>query len=414
MRSPAERPLLTLDDPGRSGGRITWLFLGSALVVALGTALLTSTLVADAVEARISREIAQTARLLGSGFPLGDASLERVAGFIDAEVVVVDSSGRVVAASLDEARRDAFAAASSAGDLPQKAGRALVGKATLGGERLTVGVAPVPMRRGLLYVLYAEDVIAAEQRRVWVPVSVVALLATLFAALLGRWGERAVQRERRAALLGLLVSVAHELGNPLAAIRSLAEARAGDEESLRLIATEAERLGLLVEGLRSVNQRMRVEPRRLDPDAEVQAVVDLLALQMNHRRVEVSADLAAGAHVDVDPTQLRQIVLNLLKNAADAMTSGGTVRVVSRKTDSCYELEVADDGPGISESVRLRLFEPFSSTKPKGLGVGLYLSRRLAQEHGGDLTYLPGEAGARFTLRLPLSAQQSAPVRSPA
>ena len=143
-------------------------------------------------------------------------------------------------------------------------------------------------------------------------------------------------------------------------------------------------------------------------------MVDLLALQMNHRRVEVSADLAAGAHVDVDPTQLRQIVLNLLKNAADAMTSGGTVRVVSRKTDSCYELEVADDGPGISESVRLRLFEPFSSTKPKGLGVGLYLSRRLAQEHGGELTYLPGEAGARFTLRLPLSAQQSAPVRSPA
>ena len=94
-----ERPLLTLDDPARGRGRLTWLFLGSALVVAVGTAVLTSTLVADAVEARISREIAQTARLLGSGFPLGDDSLRRVAGFIQAEVVVTDAMGRVVAAS---------------------------------------------------------------------------------------------------------------------------------------------------------------------------------------------------------------------------------------------------------------------------------------------------------------------------
>jgi signal transduction histidine kinase len=385
-------------------------------VLVLATAALTFTLVDSAVEERVRVEIAQTAGLVGgSGFPLGDESLRLVAGYIGADVVAVDGKGRIVAASLGPEQRRAFDASA----LPAPGERARVAEAALGPARFTVGVAALPPPRvGALYVLYREDLLASQRQRAWLPVTAVAALATLAAALLGMAGERRVVAARTQALLRLLVAVAHEVKNPLGAIRAIARlqarrAREGVVEPgpLELIASESERLSLLVDGLRSVGQPVRTVRRPLDPDATTARTVALLGPQLAHRRVTVeAAPPATRAAVLGDPAQLQQVVLNLLQNAADAMPRGGVVRLSSKVDAGGWSLAVEDEGPGVPEDRRARLFEPFFTTKEGGLGVGLYLSRRLARAHDGDLALEPSPRGARFVLRLPLT---DAPVAAP-
>ena len=403
--------ILTLEPPDQGERpRIAATFLASAVALGLLTCALAFYLVGGAVEDRLRVQIAQTARLLGdAGFPLGDASLRRVADLIGAEVVVTDPRGEVVAASLEPAERDAFEAARREGALPAvRPGKTSVEEGRFAGQPHTVGVTPVSLgpggRPGALYLLYRGDVIAAQVRRAWLPVAAVALGATLLATFLGVLSERAVLRARTSALLSLLVSVAHELRNPLGAIRSLAAGLEGAREPAELIAHEAERLGLLVEGLRSVGQPVRTVRREVAPDGEVRAVARLLEHQLRHRGVEVDDALsAADARVEADPTQLRQVALNLLQNAAEAMPRGGPVRLSSRVEGGRWVLAVEDHGPGVPHTVRARLFAPFCTTKPKGLGVGLYLSRRLAEAHGATLEL--DEAwtrGARFVLSWPL------------
>jgi two-component system sensor histidine kinase HydH len=105
----------------------------------------------------------------------------------------------------------------------------------------------------------------------------------------------------------------------------------------------------------------------------------------------------------VDADQLRQVLLNLLLNALDAMPGGGSVCIRLRPPeDGRAELSVADTGPGISDDILPRLFTPFVSDKETGMGLGLSVSRRIVEDHGGTLTALnrPG-GGACFVVRLP-------------
>lgn len=392
------------------------MLLATTVVLVVATAALTFKLVHDAVEERVRQEIARTAALVGGrDFPLSDESLRRLAGFIGAEVVASDDAGRVVASSLDPDLRRAFDAARD--DLPAPHERPRVRQVALGGERFTVGAARLPAPRGgAVLVLYRDDVLATQRQQVWLPVALAATVATLGAALLGRFGERWVAQARTAALLRLLVSVAHEVKNPLGAMKAIARAQARraregtvDPGALELIAAESERLTLLVDGLRSVGQPARTARRPIDPDATTARTVALLEPLLAHRRVTARLELASshGPPVTVlaDASQVQQVVLNLLQNAADAMPRGGVVRLASRADAGRWTLTVEDEGPGVPEAVRARLFQPFFTTKERGLGVGLALSRGLCRAHGGDLALEPsaGPGGARFTLWLPLA-----------
>lgn len=417
QRPEGPREAAALDDPGAvRGPRIARLLLASTAVVALATAALTVHLVGSAVEDRVQLEIARTARLVGdAGFPLGDESLRRVAGLVDADVVAIDAGG-VAAASLPEGPRRDFEAAWRAGALPRPAREARVVEARIGATRYTLGVAPTP--RGGVYLVYEAGLVSREARRAWLPVSLVVIGATALAVLLGIAGERSVLRARTGALLKLLVSVAHEVRNPLGAIRAIARAQAraidrtgaADAAQLELIAAETDRLALLIEGLRSVGRPVATVRRPVDPDATVDDVLKLLSHQLAHRQVTVARERpGAAVVVEADAMQVRQVALNLLQNAADAMPRGGAVRVRSGAAGGRWRLEVEDEGPGVAEPLRARLFEPFVTTKESGLGVGLYLSRRLARAHGGELSLAPAPApgerprGARFVLELPLA-----------
>ena len=103
-----------------------------------------------------------------------------------------------------------------------------------------------------------------------------------------------------------------------------------------------------------------------------------------------------------DRGQIRQVVFNVIKNAAEAAGPAGGVDVEIGGSDGVVEVAVRDDGPGLAPDARGRLFEPFFTTKPTGTGLGLAVSRAIARAHGGDIEVRNGEAGgAVFTLRLP-------------
>jgi signal transduction histidine kinase len=134
----------------------------------------------------------------------------------------------------------------------------------------------------------------------------------------------------------------------------------------------------------------------------IDSVCHALRRRMVNQRIETVADVPRFLAIRADGELLRAAVLNLTINALDAMSEGGRLVITACMGARGFELEVADSGPGLSEEVRRRAFEPCFTTKSGGAGMGLAVVRRIAIAHGGDIvaTNCP-EGGAAFTLRIP-------------
>ena len=223
----------------------------------------------------------------------------------------------------------------------------------------------------------------------------------------------------RVAVLGALSSaLAHELSQPLTAI--LANARAAqrllrgfspDLEELRDIlediAEDDRRASEVIERQRAFLRKEDIQPGHLDLNEVVTEVLALLHSDLIQRQVTVDARLAAALPaVFADRVQLQQVVLNLLVNACDAMAadSHGEKRVTIQTTETAtggVELSVADQGTGIPPNEMERVFEPFVTSKPNGLGLGLAICRSIVAGHGGRLWAENNEdGGATFNLVL--------------
>jgi two-component system, NtrC family, sensor kinase len=224
--------------------------------------------------------------------------------------------------------------------------------------------------------------------------------------------EKLRKTERLAAAGRMAAHVTHEVRNPLNSIRLNAElleedlAKA-DEEPRRLLASivrEVDRLTGLTEQYLRLVRLPDPRPTRLDLGALLDDVLEFLGPELARADVRVELQHGATGHLEADEGQLRQALLNLCRNAREAMPQGGLLRVRTRDDDGAVSIDVDDQGPGIAASEREKIFDLFYTTKEHGTGLGLPLTRQIAEAHGGSVACLAGDTGGtRFELRLPIA-----------
>ncbi len=221
--------------------------------------------------------------------------------------------------------------------------------------------------------------------------------------------DRSAAAERLAAVGRLAAGLAHEIRNPIAAMRLKAEnALSADEQgrlksALRVILDQVGRLDVLLRDLLTMTQRSL--PRRIDTD--VQAVLGQVA--GTHAEVAASKGITLGVAsagssavvAALDADQIRRALDNLVLNAIQNTPAGGSITLSAGHVNGRLRLRVSDTGPGVPDDIRGRLFEPFVTARADGTGLGLAIVREIARAHGGDASLIASPHGAVFEIDLP-------------
>jgi signal transduction histidine kinase len=453
----------------RLHNRIVIPFVLVAVVAAAAAALLTLLVISRSFEARVTEQILNTADVLSrGGFAENPAIVRSVKAITGADVVTFTDGGTILASTLE---------GTHLGDLAVVTSAAAIGAATdarsapvvrevkcdtpclVAYQRLTgradarvaviveaseVSAATRAVARTMVLIATAGLVvmIAASQmvaRRVTAPIERLVVFADAVAGgespgraaegndEIGRLGrsfnhmidrldrsQASVVRNEKLALAGILAArVAHDIRNPLSAIKmqtQLLQGQLHGREShekllsavLHDIATVEAVIGDLIELSRPGELVMR--PSSLN--AVVDELLQRVEPQMTYRKIVIESRLSPDLpNLALDPGRFKQAVTNVVVNAAEAMPSGGRVTITTRVAAdrSTVVLEVCDDGIGIDPAVRERVFDPFVSSKPDGVGLGLVNAKAVVEQHGGRIELGPREPrGTRVRITLPV------------
>ena len=225
--------------------------------------------------------------------------------------------------------------------------------------------------------------------------------------------DELIQSNKLATLGQIAAGVAHEINQPVAAIRAYADNAAAfldrtDERTakanLGLIAGLTERIGLITDELRAFARKSSAPAAPVAVREALDGALLLVGPRLRQQGVRVVRDEAdEAAKVMAERFRLEQVLVNLLQNAVEALEGAADpeihVQVAIRR--SHVRIVVADNGPGLAPEAAKTLFTPFATTKPRGLGLGLVISRDIVAEFGGELSLEPGPGGARFVMSLP-------------
>ena len=225
--------------------------------------------------------------------------------------------------------------------------------------------------------------------------------------------QQLLRAERLTAMGRLAAALAHEVNNPLQAIRSNLELvldfdlePAENEEYLHVVRQEIERLAEITKHVLNFAHPPNDTRYPVKIDHLMQETLALVDVQLHHAHVQVTTDFPTDLPpAFVAPNQIIQVLLNLTINAIDAMPSGGRLHVTARVDRGMVVVSLTNDGPPIPSAEIDRIFEPFFTTKPTGTGLGLAVSDSIVRKHGGTIRVenLRDEQGVAFVITLPIS-----------
>jgi signal transduction histidine kinase len=227
-----------------------------------------------------------------------------------------------------------------------------------------------------------------------------------------------IARQEKLASLGALgAGVAHEIRNPLTAIKfrlfSLAKSMPpgfAENEDARTISEEINRLDRIVKGFLQFARPSEPELVRIPAERMLAEVQDLMKSELEQAAIGLKLEVSGPAWIFADTCQLKQVLINLIRNSAESIGKNGVITLglktgaekLAGNNRSAAILSVADTGKGIPAEVRKRLFDPFFTTKEGGTGLGLAIAARIVEKHGGLLRYQTEvNRGATFEIVLP-------------
>lgn len=228
--------------------------------------------------------------------------------------------------------------------------------------------------------------------------------------------EERIEGERIASIMRLSAGVAHELGNPLNSLTihlqlierklkkcSLDEKVDGVAESLKVCQAEVQRLdGIITHFLEAVRPQ-QPELNELDLIELVDEVLQVQAVELSNRCLDVNVEVGKSIPTILgDRGQIKQVFFNLIKNAMEAMPSGGKLKILAKRDDDFIYMQFIDTGSGIAEDDLARILQPYYTTKKEGHGLGMMIVQRIMRDHGGQLGIESKQAqGTVITLQFP-------------
>ncbi|MEJ2340500.1 MAG: ATP-binding protein [Gemmatimonadales bacterium] len=224
-----------------------------------------------------------------------------------------------------------------------------------------------------------------------------------------------IQRDRLVATGRLVTELAHEIRNPVANVRNCLEVirRGIDDDELeqftQLAIDELLRLHSLAEQMLDLNRPVDPDAMSCEPGRIVRQVVELIKTGADGGAYDISVEGSVREGAAIAPDALKQVLLNVLQNAREAMPDGGAVRLRLNSRDGIVELVVEDDGPGIPSEVLPKVFDPFFTTKGEvhGVGLGLFVAEGIVRRYGGRMTAANREVGRGASFRIELEAVAS-------
>lgn len=209
-----------------------------------------------------------------------------------------------------------------------------------------------------------------------------------------------IARNRQLAALGnLAAGIAHEIRNPLSSIKGFAtyfrdryREIPGDAQIAELMISEVDRLNRVIAQLLDLARTPRIRKRNADLKKLIEESLRLIEERLKGKNISVNLDLEEGISAFIDPDHIRQVFLNLFLNAIDALSDGGTITVSGQSNEKGITVIVKDTGSGIRKENLHRVFDPYFTTKPTGVGLGLAIVSRIMESHGGSV-HLKSEEG---------------------
>ncbi len=363
-------------------------------------------LLTNTIDRRLDDQLDHATAILAEGeFPFSPELIGRLDRLIEARIILLDASRSVALSTTDGPANDAlddFAAVTESIDA------AMLYTAKAGNSTWRISVRPLTLARDARFAYVAAVASLDESRKAARDAAMLLgaamLIVMLVLAWVGNYFTDLTKQARLAGLGDLSARIAHEIRNPLTAIKmqlQLLEKKVAPDDVQRVgkVLSEIRRMEMIVESALTLGAPLSLHKQTFRLDALIDDLADLLRPALQHRSINLETDTAFRGQIDSDPDRLRQALINLVNNAADALQDGGTIEIGCSVDQDVASISIEDSGPGLPDRAADE-----ESDKPFSLGLGLSICREIVDLHGGELTSdsSPTLGGARFTIRLPV------------